>query len=502
VKKNKFIGIEIGGTKLQIVCGYGDGTLLDARQFAVDKEEGSTGIRKKIQAFLKEFKTDDVTSIGVGFGGPVNRFTGKIETSFHIEGWSGFPLKTWLEDLTGLPAVIENDANVAALGEATHGAGKEYQKVLYITLGSGVGGGLIIDKKIYHGDVPGEIEIGHIQMDRKGTTLQDVCSGWAVDAKIKSAVAMDPDGTLARLINGNQKAEAKCLNDALKENDPVARQIFDEMTDDFAFGLSHAIHLLHPEVVVLGGGLSLMGDILEKEITKKLQRYLMSAFSPGPRIKLSNLKEMAVPAGALVLCSQSKNQKRMEPYLSQYIKEHKETLEAIPLKQVSELIERFLQAWKEDRKIFVFGNGGSAANASHFVTDLGKGASDTLSRPFRCLSINDNVPWITALGNDYHFDEVFSRQLNNFAVAGDILFVMSVSGNSPNLVSAIEWGKKHGVFTIALVGGKRGKLADLADQVLVIDSTHYGRVEDAHMTICHMICYAFMEKAVDMEGAH
>jgi len=188
----------------------------------------------------------------------------------------------------------------------------------------------------------------------------------------------------------------------------------------------------------------------------------------------------------------------MEAYISQYLKAHKEVLDTISLNQVEELIQILLAAWKEDRKIFVCGNGGSGANASHFVTDLGKGASDALPKPFRCLSLNDNTPWLTALGNDYHFDEVFSRQLNNFADPGDILLTMSVSGNSPNLVAAVELGKKIGLHTVALVGGKRGKLAELADLVIAVDSTHYGRVEDAHMGICHIICYAFMEQAVEM----
>ena len=190
--------------------------------------------------------------------------------------------------------------------------------------------------------------------------------------------------------------------------------------------------------------------------------------------------------------------KEMEEYLAQYMKTQKEALDLIPLEKVAAFIQLFSEAWKEDRKIFVFGNGGSAANASHFVTDLGKGASDALSKPFRCLSLNDNTPWLTALGNDYHFDEVFSRQLSNFAASGDILFTMSVSGNSPNLVAAVAWGKKHGLYTVALVGGGRGKLADMADLVVPVESAHYGRVEDAHMGICHMICYAFMERAVTL----
>ena len=183
----------------------------------------------------------------------------------------------------------------------------------------------------------------------------------------------------------------------------------------------------------------------------------------------------------------------MKNFLSNYVRDQKAALDSIPIEQVAELVEKFKVAWGLERQIFVFGNGGSAANASHFVTDLGKGASDKMSKPFRCMSLNDNTPWITALGNDYSYDEVFTRQLLTVARAGDILLTMSVSGSSPNLISAVEWAKKNGVYTIALVGGKRGRLAELADFVIVADSTHYGRVEDVHMGICHMICYAFIE---------
>jgi D-sedoheptulose 7-phosphate isomerase len=161
---------------------------------------------------------------------------------------------------------------------------------------------------------------------------------------------------------------------------------------------------------------------------------------------------------------------------------------------VENLIRILAKALREDRQIFVFGNGGSAANASHFVTDLGKGSSDKIGKRFRCLSLNDNVSWMTALGNDYCYDDIFVRQLSNFARRGDVVLVMSVSGNSPNVVRAMEWSIENGLCTIALVGKKRGRLAELAEHVIAIDSEHYGRVEDAQMGICHMLCYAFMEK--------
>src|SRR3954465_10673761 len=183
----------------------------------------------------------------------------------------------------------------------------------------------------------------------------------------------------------------------------------------------------------------------------------------------------------------------MKQWVSEYVEAQKAALDSIPAAAVSEIIDIFREALKQDRHIFIFGNGGSASNASHFITDLGKGASDKLATRFRCLSLNDNISWITALGNDYSYEDVYLRQLQNFAKAGDVVMTLSVSGNSPNLVKAIDRAVNNGMLTIALVGAKRGRLAELAQKVIVINSEHYGRVEDAHMGICHMICYAFME---------
>ena len=183
----------------------------------------------------------------------------------------------------------------------------------------------------------------------------------------------------------------------------------------------------------------------------------------------------------------------MKQWVADYLTAQQAAHDSIPIDAVAQIIEKFRAALREDRQIFVFGNGGSAANASHFATDLGKGSSDKLSKRFRVLSLNDNVSWLTALGNDYAYEDVFVRQLMNYAKPGDLVLVMSVSGNSPNVVKAVEWANKNGVHTIALVGGKRGKLAEIAGQTIVINDTHYGRAEDAHMGICHMICYAFME---------
>lgn len=185
----------------------------------------------------------------------------------------------------------------------------------------------------------------------------------------------------------------------------------------------------------------------------------------------------------------------MVEYVQDYLAKQQAVQKNLPHDKISEIIDVFKKALDEDRRIFVFGNGGSAANASHFVTDLGKGASDKLSKRFKCLALNDNVSWVTALGNDYSYEEIFSRQLTNFAEPGDLVLALSVSGNSLNVVRAVEWAKANHLFSIALVGQNQCKLDQLADLVVKVDDTHFGRVEDAHMAICHIICYAFMEQA-------
>lgn len=137
--------------------------------------------------------------MGVGFVGPVDGETGKVSTSFQIDGWAGINLADWLRDQTQAQTIrIENDANVAALGEALHGAGRGYRHVFYVTVGSGIGGGMVVDGQIYHGAKPGEAELGHLwlmpptEASPGGQTLEETCSGWAIDRQIRDLLPQLP----------------------------------------------------------------------------------------------------------------------------------------------------------------------------------------------------------------------------------------------------------------------------------------------------------------------
>jgi glucokinase len=296
-----FIGIEIGGTKLQLVVGV-PGKIQERARFTVEKERGAVGIREQIERAVPELiRGQKIAAVGAGFGGPVDWRTGKICRSHQIEGWSEFDLAGWLRKLTGLPVFVDNDANVAAFGEATRGAGVGLNPVFYVTLGSGVGGGLVVDGKIYHGATPGEAEIGHVRLDRGGTTVESRCSGWAVDARIRELKVTNPKSTLARTLGAENGREAKQLAAAVKAGDAIALRLLSEISEDLAFGLSHVTHLLHPAVIIIGGGLSGIGEPLREAVADALRGFVMGAFAPGPRVVLADLGEDAVPVGALEL---------------------------------------------------------------------------------------------------------------------------------------------------------------------------------------------------------
>lgn len=181
-------------------------------------------------------------------------------------------------------------------------------------------------------------------------------------------------------------------------------------------------------------------------------------------------------------------------YAQEYKSKLVNALESLDLDAVSRAIEILAEARDNKRQIFVCGNGGSAASASHFVCDMVKGASFNRDSRFRIMALTDSVPIITAYSNDAGYECVFAEQLKNFAQPGDVFMAISSSGNSPNVLSAIAYANSIGCETIALTGRDGGKLGPMAKLQIRVAEPHMGRIEDGHMVVCHMICYYFMDR--------
>lgn len=300
-EKELLLGIEIGGTKFQLAAAEAPGEIVHWQRITQETGVTASDIREQIATSLQLWGGIKWRAAGVGFGGPVDWRNGRVHCSHQIDGWDKVDFCTWLSALIGAPVAIDNDANVAALAEVWHGAGMGRSPVFYTNSGSGVGGGLIIDGRIYHGAPPGEAEFGHVRLAPFGPTVEDVCSGWAVDRKVRQHCAGFPSGILGKLVAQTPGREARHLGAALLAGDAAAKGILDETASTLAFALSHVVHLFHPEMVILGGGLSLIGEPWRESVANALPQHLMRAYLPGPDICLASLRDDVVPVGALLL---------------------------------------------------------------------------------------------------------------------------------------------------------------------------------------------------------
>lgn len=180
-------------------------------------------------------------------------------------------------------------------------------------------------------------------------------------------------------------------------------------------------------------------------------------------------------------------------FAEHYKAELLETINRIDTAKVDQAIDVIREARDTGHRIFVCGNGGSASTASHFACDIVKGASYNRSKRFKIMALTDSLPTITAYSNDVSYDCAFAEQLKNFAEPGDVVMAISGSGNSPNVLAAMKTAQELGCRTIALTGRDGGKLGPMADLNIQVPVPHMGRIEDAHMIVCHMIAYQFMD---------
>ena len=162
-------------------------------------------------------------------------------------------------------------------------------------------------------------------------------------------------------------------------------------------------------------------------------------------------------------------------------------MQRLPLAQVEAVSEVLLRAYETQRTIFVFGNGGSAALASHFACDLGKGTANGSLKRFRVMALTDNIPLMTAWANDSDYESIFAEQLANFVTAGDVAFAISGSGNSPNVLKALKVAKQAGGITAGLTGFAGGRMLALCDAAIVVPSDNMQIIEDLHLSIAHSL---------------
>jgi glucokinase len=259
-----FLGVEIGGTKLQVGVCDRRGRIEQLVRVAVERRRGRTGILRRLEQIVPLLlETYKVNAIGVGFGGPVDSARGCVVRSFHIAGWDGFPLRRWFERRFKLPTIVENDTNCATLAEALVGAGRGRRAVFYSNVGTGIGGGLVIDGMLYNGRY-GAMEIGHMKMmvDGRWVMLESLASGLSIEH---------------------------------------GRTTLAQSAKFYGAALANAITLLNPDIVVVGGGVARAGERFLRPVRVQVARLVFQPFKKNFRIVPAALGETVVVVGAALL---------------------------------------------------------------------------------------------------------------------------------------------------------------------------------------------------------
>jgi len=184
----------------------------------------------------------------------------------------------------------------------------------------------------------------------------------------------------------------------------------------------------------------------------------------------------------------------MQTALNSYFDDVVQTIGKMPIATMEQIVTALMEAYESSRMIYLFGNGGSAALASHFACDLGKGASNGSSKRFQALAFTDNVPMMTAWANDARYEDIFAEQLINFVRRDDVTFAISGSGNSPNVLKALKVAREAGAFTIGLTGFQGGDMKDLCDLCLTVPSDNMQIIEDLHLSVTHAVFTALRVK--------
>ncbi len=308
------IGIDIGG--MSIKAGLvSDGRIISWRSVPTDTDAGADKIIGDIAAMVNQLKEEAgdkiITGVGIGCPGAVSSSTGVVDHAYNLK-WDYVPLGEKMQKLTGYPTRVCNDANAAALGEAKYGAGKRYNSSVFITIGTGIGSGIIIDGRMYEGNQSKGAEIGHVVIKSGGEPctcgrrgcFEAYSSATALIRDTKRAMLKHPDSKLWTVSPEIEKVTGKTLFDAMLLEDRTAKRVFDSYIKMLGEGLCNIINALRPEAIILGGGVCAQGDVLLVPLKKYINKY---AFGEGPHVGLhiASLKNDAGIIGAAALVAWS-----------------------------------------------------------------------------------------------------------------------------------------------------------------------------------------------------
>ncbi|GEM46767.1 ROK family protein [Deinococcus cellulosilyticus] len=311
------LAIDIGGTKLAIGIVSKDGDLLASLRCPTLAHEGPDAVLSRILDLSRTLLKDHpVTAVGVGCGGPLDAEKGIIKNPPNLPGWLDYPLGDLLRQNLGLPVFIDNDANAAALAEYRFGAGRGTRHMVYLTLSTGIGGGIIIDGRLYRGKHGNAGELGHISIKHDGRKcncgnsgcLEAYCSGTSIAKRARELAAEHPGSVLEKLAGTVEGIRAETVLEALRQQDPLTTSFWEETLDMLASGITSVIHTFDPERIVLGGGITNFGPLLFEPLRARVNKITIPDLNAGVDIVPAELGNHVGILGAAAVALQHQEQ--------------------------------------------------------------------------------------------------------------------------------------------------------------------------------------------------
>lgn len=310
---SRYGAVDVGGTKIAVGIADAEGQLVASESFPTAPERGSEVVIAEIAGRLRALAGVEVlTAVGIACVGPLDLATGEVVNAPNLQGWGRVPIVAMLRDMLCVPVVIDNDANLAALAEYRHGAGQGARVLLYVTVSTGIGGGIVIDGKLLRGLGGAAGELGHQTLRPDGPAcgcgntgcLEALASGTAISREARSAIAANRGAMLLALAGSAEALHAGHVAQAALHGDQAATAIWDAAMQDLAIGLGNVITVLAPDRLVIGGGVAQAGDQLLAPLRAGLARHVKMVPLAGLDIRLADLGPEVGLVGAAALAAE------------------------------------------------------------------------------------------------------------------------------------------------------------------------------------------------------
>jgi len=283
--KKVVAGIDIGGTNISIAVAETGGEVLSKRKLPTQSSLGPFSALDRMSEALEKMLAEEpsnLEAIGVGSPSPIDVRRGLIMSPSNLLEWSEFPIVDLLKDRFGVPVKLENDANAAAVGECIYGAGRGHKDIFYLTVSTGIGGGLIINGELYHGVSTAAGEIGHTIIQPDGIEcncgsrgcLETICSGVHIARRTRERLQNGEASILSAMVSDTDSITARTVVDAVRQGDPLATAIWDETCHFLAIGIANVVTLIAPEIVIVGGGVASAGDLLFVQLRERVPHFV------------------------------------------------------------------------------------------------------------------------------------------------------------------------------------------------------------------------------------